>query len=266
MRSLGRNRSQRQARSRASRTISSGTSPRITTVVFDLDDTLYDCFRQRVLAAHRYASRQLLAAGLNQHLKRRLTIAQLLRLRIKLFRQERFLNTLDTRLCAALGLRGRAARRLAKIGRDAYFSYPVRNLRLFPDTLPTLRRLHRSGVRIHIVTAGYLHIQRAKTRMLGLDCSPCVEKIFYTGLTRGRGKKGKLRHVLRTERDPRRVLVVGDRPDSEIRVARELGMWAVRRLGGEFARFKSGTPMEHPHFTIRHVSQLLRLPFEFGGG
>ena len=237
---------------------------RITTVVFDLDDTLYDCYHQRVLAAHRYACRKLLAAGLNRHVGRRLTIPRLLRLRIKLFRQERFLNTLDTRLCAALGLRGRTARRLTKVGRDAYFGYPVRNLRLFPGALPTLRRLHRCGVRIHIVTAGYLHIQRAKTCILGLDPSPYVQKIFYTGLTRGRGKKGKLRHVLRTERDPRRVLVVGDRPDNEIRVARELGMWTVRRLGGEFALFKPRTRAERAHFNIRRVSQLFRLPFDFG--
>ncbi|MCI0402786.1 MAG: HAD family hydrolase [Acidobacteria bacterium] len=246
------------------RAISSGARHRITTVVFDLDDTLYDCYRQRVMAAHRYACRKLLAAGLAGLAGRRLTLAGLMRLRLKLFHQERFLNTLDTRLCAALGLRGRTARRLAKIGRDAYFSYPVRNLRLFPDTLPTLRHLHRRGVRIHIVTAGYLHIQRAKTRILGLDRSPYVEKIFYTGLTRGRGKKGKLRRVLRHERNPRRVLVVGDRPDSEIRVARELGMWAVRRLGGEFARFNSRARRERPHFTIRHPRQLFRLPFEFG--
>jgi FMN phosphatase YigB (HAD superfamily) len=240
---------------------------RITTVVFDLDDTLYDCYRQRVMAAHRYACRQLLAAGLARF-SRRLTIAGLMRLRLKLFHRERFLNTLDARLCTALGLRGRTARRLAKIGRDAYFSYPVRNLRLFPDAVPTLRRLHRSGVRVHIVTAGYLHIQRAKTRLLGLDRSPYVEKIFYTGLTRGRGKKGKLRRVLRhePERNPRRILVVGDRPDSEIRVARELGMWAVRRLGGEFARFNSRNRAERPHFTIRHLRQLFRLPLEFGSG
>jgi len=239
---------------------------RITTVVFDLDDTLYDCYHQRVLAAHRYACRKLLTAGLNRHVGRRLTVAYLLRLRIKLFRQERFLNTLDTRLCAALGLRGRTARRLAKVGRDAYFSYPVRSLRLFPNALPTLRRLHRSGVRVHIVTAGYFHIQRAKTRILSLDRSPYVEKIFYTGLTRGRGKKGKLRQVLRhePERNPRRIVVVGDRPDSEIRVARELGMWAVRRLGGEFALFTPRTRAERAHFNIRRVSQLFRLPFDFG--
>ncbi|HSC77593.1 MAG TPA: hypothetical protein VLB32_03425, partial [Candidatus Acidoferrales bacterium] len=75
---------------------------RITTVVFDLDDTLYDCYRQRVQAAHRYASRKLLAAGLARHTARPLTVGSLTALRLKLFREERNLDTLDRRLIARL--------------------------------------------------------------------------------------------------------------------------------------------------------------------
>jgi len=235
----------------------------ITTVVFDLDDTLYDCYRQRVQAAHRYASRKLLAAGLVRHARRRLTVQSLTQLRLKLFREERNLDTLDRRLVARLKLRGQAARHLAHIGRNAYFSFPVRNLRLFPDAMPTLRRLHRLGARIYLITAGHLHIQRAKTRLLGLDRSPYVHAILFTGLTRGRGKKQRLRRVLRYEPEPRRVLVVGDRSDSEIRAARELGMWAVRRLGGEFAGRRPSNLRERAHFTLRRVSRLFALPFTF---
>ncbi len=236
---------------------------KITTVVFDLDDTLYDCYRQRVQAAHRYSSSKLLAAGLARHTRRRLTAQRLAALRFKLFREERNLDTLDPRLCARLGLRGRIARHFARIGRDAYFGFPVRNLRLFADTMPTLRRLHRLGVRVYIITAGHLHIQGAKTRLLGLDHSPYVHAILYTGLTRGRGKKQRLRRVLRYEPNPRRVLVVGDRADSEIRAARELKMRAVRRLGGEFAGRQPSKPSERAHFTIRRVSHVFDLPFEF---
>jgi len=236
---------------------------KITTVVFDLDDTLYDCYRQRVRAAHRYAAEKLLAAGLARHTRRQPTIPSLTALRLKLFREERNLDTLDRRLCTRLGLRGRTAQHFARLGRDAYFGFPVRNLRLFADTMPTLRRLHRLGVRIYIITAGHLHIQRAKTRILGLDRSPYVHAILYTGLTRGRGKKQRLRRVLRYEANPRRVLVVGDRPDSEIRSARELKMWAVRRLGGEFAGRRPLKPRERAHFTLRRVSHLFKLPFNF---
>ncbi|MGH9803653.1 MAG: HAD family hydrolase [Candidatus Acidiferrales bacterium] len=238
--------------------------PLITTVVFDLDDTLYDCLRQRVLAAHRYASRQLLRAGLQRRLGRRISFERLWRLRLRLFREERNLATLDARLLARLGVAGPLAARLARLGPAAYFSLPVGKLRLFPDTLPTLRRLHRSGVRLYILTAGHKRIQQAKIRALGLNRLPYLRAVFYTGLLAGRGKLHYLRQVLRYEPNPRRILVVGDRPDSEIRAARRLGMWTVRRLGGEFARYRPSHRLERPDFTIRKLSSLFRLPFHFG--
>jgi FMN phosphatase YigB (HAD superfamily) len=236
----------------------------ITTVVFDLDDTLYDCYRQRVLAAHRRACRTLLRGNLRRALGKPLSLDKLYRLRLRLFRQERNLETLDLRLLHRLGLRGRRAARLARLGYRAYFSLPVGRLHLFPDTLPTLRRLHRANVRVFILTAGHLHIQRAKVRVLGLDRLPFVQGIFYTGFLRGRGKANYLRRVLRVEPERKRVLVVGDRPDSEIRAARQLGLWTVRRRGGEFARYQPKDRWERAHFTIRRLGQLFRLPFDFG--
>lgn len=238
--------------------------PRITTVVFDLDDTLYDCHRQRVLAAHRHACKKMLAAGLGRHAGWRLSLQQVLRLRLRLFQQERNPETLDRRLCTRLGVRGRTAARIARVGRRAYFSYPVRRLRLFPDARSTLRRLHYRGVRIYVLTAGLRRIQRAKARLLGLDRLPYIYRISYTGLLRGRGKTKYLRRVLRAEPNPRRVLVVGDRPDSEIRAARELRMWTVRRRGGEFARYRPRHRLEHAHFTIRRLSRIFELGFGFG--
>ncbi len=238
--------------------------PLITVAVFDLDDTLYDCQRQRVLAAHRHAARKMLFHGLARNIGRKLSMEGLVRLRQQLFRENRNLDTLDYRLCLHLGLRGRQARRLARIGRDAYFTYPVRNLRLFSDTRPTLARLHKRGVRICLLTAGFLHIQRAKIRLLKLERTPYIHHIYYTGLTGGRGKKKYLRRVLQVEPDADHVLVVGDRPDSEIRAANELRMWTVQRRGGEFATHKPRNRLERPDFTIRRLSELFRLDLAFG--
>jgi FMN phosphatase YigB (HAD superfamily) len=239
--------------------------PRITAVVFDLDDTLYDCYRQRVLGAHRYACREMLQNNLRRAVGRRVGLEELLRLRLRLFRRERNLDTLDRRLCHQLGVRGGAAARLARVGRRAYFGFPVGRLHLFPETRPTLKRLHGARVRVFILTAGHLKTQKAKARVLGLDRSPYVRNIFFTGLLGGRGKRKYLRQVLKVEPDPRRVLVVGDRPDSEIREARALGMWTVRRRGGEFARYQARNRLERAHFTVRRLSSLFRLGFDFRG-
>jgi FMN phosphatase YigB (HAD superfamily) len=241
------------------------SKPRITTVVFDLDDTLYDCYRQRVLAAHRYACREMLRANLRRAAGDRLTLEKVLRLRLRLFRQERDLNTLDRRLCNRLGVRGGEAQRLARIGRRAYFGFPVGQLRLFPETMPTLKRLHSAGVRVFILTAGRFRTQRDKVRVLGLDPSPYVSDVYLTGMLGGRGKARFLRRVLKQEPNPRQILVVGDRPDSEIREARALGMWTVRRRGGEFARSQARNRLEQAHFTIRRLSSLFRLGFNLQG-
>ena len=242
-----------------------GSRPKISTIVFDLDDTLYDCYRQRVPEANRYACRQLLKAGLRRRGGRRLTAESLLRLRRKLFRQDPDLETLDYRLCRSLGLEEAAARRLAQTGRHAYFSSPVGPLRLFADTLPTLCRLHVAGVRIFILTAGNRRIQQAKTRRLRLDRSPYIQRIFYTGLMRGRGKKDCLRQIIRMPGAKKEILVVGDRPDSEIRAANALGLLTVRRRGGEFAQRPAGSKIARADFSIRRLSELFGLPLEFVG-
>ncbi len=118
-------------------------------------------------------------------------------------------------------------------------------------------------MRIFLLTAGVLQIQRAKIRLLRLERTPSIRGIFYTGLTGGRGKKKYLRKVLQVEPAPEQVLVVGDRPDSEIRAANELGMWTVRRRGGEFATYKPRNRRERADFTIRRLSELFRLGFNF---
>lgn len=240
------------------------TKLRITAAVFDLDDTLYDCHRQRVLAAHRYACRKLLAAGLRRVGGRQPSVQSLYRLRLHLFREEPSHDTLDFRLCRQLGLDRQAAKRLAQVGHRAYFSYPVGRLRLFPDTLPTLKRLRRTGTDIYILTAGRRSIQQAKVRKLGLNRSRYVQGVFYTGLMGRRGKKHYLKRLLRKVGNPKRILVVGDRVDSEIRAARELGLWAVYRKGGEFAAVRPRHRRERAHHTIRRLSELFSLPFDYG--
>lgn len=235
----------------------------ITTVVFDLDDTLYDCYRQRVLRAHRYACRALLPKLRDAGLA--VGFGKLLRERLKLFHETRDLEKLDQRLCARLGVRGRRGRRLARIGRDAYFSLPVGRLKLFPETRPTLRRLARLGVRIFILTAGRRAVQRKKVRALGLDRSPFISGIFYAPIPSGEsGKQRELARILRWEPDPGRILVVGDRPNREIQAANELGMVSVRRRAGEFTRVEPKTRKEKAQFRIRRLSEIFRLGLRFG--
>ncbi|MGH9650705.1 MAG: HAD family hydrolase, partial [Terriglobales bacterium] len=147
----------------------------------------------------------------------------------------------------------------------AYFSTPVGRLRLFPGAQRLLRYLKRRGVRNFIVSFGDPDTQRAKVVALGLDRETAVENIFYADRDQALTKQDVFRSILRSvESDPARVLVVGDRPASEIRAGKELGMRTVRMRHGEFAALEPESDAERADHEMKRITHLRRLPFHFG--
>ena len=231
--------------------------PLITVVLFDLDDTLYDCLSQRVVAAHRHASHALAAAGLPA------SPDEILKLRLAAMEADPRLEYVDLEVGRQLGVPVNDQTRRAS--QAAYFSAPVGRLRLFPGALTLLRYLKRRGVRNFIVSYGDPQTQHAKVMALGLDREPAVENIFYADRARVLRKEDVFRTILRVvESDPTRVLVVGDRPSSEIRAGKSLGMHTVRMRHGEFRTQEPQGDAERADFEIRRISDLRKLPFRLG--
>ncbi|HEX7286595.1 MAG TPA: HAD family hydrolase, partial [Candidatus Angelobacter sp.] len=143
----------------------------IRCVIFDLDDTLYDCFGQRVRPAHRHAAAAMVKAGLKA------TVEAVYRARMKAFRNDPMLRHIDPEVCRQFGAED--VERISKAARDAYFNLPVGRLKLFRGTMPLLRFLHSRGVRVFIVSFGEPKIQKAKVKALGLEGRPAIDKIFY---------------------------------------------------------------------------------------
>jgi FMN phosphatase YigB (HAD superfamily) len=233
--------------------------PLITTVIFDLDDTLYDCFGQRVRAAHLGAAIAMAGAGLPASAK------EIFQVRMQAYEDDPQLTHIDERVCEHFGVPPRERERLMRASRHAFFTLPVGKLRLFPSTLKVLRGLKKRGVKIFVVSFGDLETQRAKVAALGLDREPSIDHLFYADTDSLMTKEAIFRSILRNaEGDPRRVLVVGDRPSSEIRAGNALGMHTVRLRGGEFARLKPQGPDEQADFEISKIDAVLKLPFELG--
>src|SRR5262249_47583671 len=115
-----------------------GKWPLIRSVIFDLDDTLYDCFGQWVRVAHRYAARAMVKTGLVAE------VEAVYRARMRAFRRDPMLRHIDAEVCRRFDAGDPEAVSLA--ARDAYFKCRVGSLRLFPGTLPLLRHLHARGV------------------------------------------------------------------------------------------------------------------------
>jgi FMN phosphatase YigB (HAD superfamily) len=231
--------------------------PLIRCVIFDLDDTLYDCLGQRVRPAHRHAAEAMVAAGL------RGTVEQVYRARLLAFHTDPMLRHIDAAVIRHFGAENPEA--VSKAAHDAYFACPVGKLTLFRGTPPLLHFLKKSGVRIFITTFGDVETQHAKVKALGLDREPAVEKIYYADRAKRMTKESAFRQIqAETGIAPNEILVVGDRPMSEIRAAKTLGMHTVRLRRGEFASQKPAEDLERADFEIANISEVRNLRYQFG--
>jgi FMN phosphatase YigB (HAD superfamily) len=231
--------------------------PLIRCVIFDLDDTLYDCLGQRVPVAHRHAAQAMVEAGLNAD------VEAVYRARMQAFRQDPMLRYIDPEVSRRFGAEDPDA--ISRAAREAYFNCPVGQLRLFPGSLPLLRFLAGRGVRNFIVSFGEPEIQHAKVKALGLDREPSIEKIYYADRSNVLTKQAafcKIQH--RTGFAAAEILVVGDRPAREIRAGRELGMHTVRLRHGEFKTQMPVGKEEEPDFVLDEISRVRHLPFKWG--
>ena len=225
-------------------------------VIFDLDDTLYDCMGQRVRPAHRHAAQAMVDAGLKAR------VEAVYRARMRAFHKDPMLLHIDAEVCRQF--HADDPETITAVARDAYFHCPVGKLTLFSGTRPLLRFLKKSGVRNFIVSFGEPSIQRAKIKALGLDKERAVEAVFYADRDRMLTKAAAFRKIQKTTRLPAgQILVVGDRPMSEIRAGKELGMHTVRIHRGEFVSQSPAGPEEEPDYVVRNIAEIRKLPFEF---
>ena len=231
--------------------------PLIRCVIFDLDDTLYDCLGQRVRMTHRYAAQAMVGAGLKADAE------AVYRARMRAFRTDPMLRHIDAEVTRHFGAEN--PEEISRIAREAYFNCPVGELSLFPGSLPLLRFLAKRGVRNFIVSFGEPKIQHAKVKALGLDREPSVEKIYFADRNNVLTKEAAFRKIQkRTRLTPSEILIVGDRPAREIRAGKELGMRTVRLRHGEFKSQMPVGPEEEPNYVIGKISEVRKLPFMWG--
>jgi len=233
--------------------------PLIRCVIFDLDDTLYDCLGQRVRPAHRHAAEAMVASGLKA------TVEKVYHARLRAFHTDPMLRHIDAEVIRQFGAENPEA--VSKAAHDAYFACPVGKLTLFRGTAPLLHTLRRNGVRIFITTFGDVETQHAKVKALGLHTEAAIEKIYYADRAKRMTKESAFRQIQSgTGIPPNQILVVGDRPMSEIRAAKTLGMHTVRLRRGEFASQKPADKLERADFEITNISQVRKLPYRFSSG
>ncbi|HET9182987.1 MAG TPA: HAD family hydrolase [Candidatus Angelobacter sp.] len=233
------------------------TGALIRCVIFDLDDTLYDCLGQRVRPSHRHAAEAMVKAGLKAR------VEAVYRARMRAFRHDPMLRYIDPTVCRQFNAADAEA--ISRAAHDAYFNCPVGKLTLFRGTKPLLRFLHSRGVKVFIVSFGEPQIQKAKVKSLGLEAEPAIDTIFYADRDKLLTKEAAFQMIQQELALPaEQVLIVGDRPMREIRAGNELGMHTVRIRHGEFAAQEPRNEMEEPDYEVKNISEVRGLPYLWG--
>ena len=196
--------------------------PSIRAVVFDLDDTLFDCLGQCVGPAHREAARAMAEAGA------RASVEEILETRLALAGVERDLDD-----AVAATFRSVNPAKVAEAGRRAFFDRDPGPITPFPFAAEVLAKA-RAVARTVLLSTGHPPTQRKKLATLGLEGA--FDDLLLDDVFGRSAKELVLEGWAAKAGIPRgSVLVVGDRPDNEIAAAIRLGMQALRIRGGEFA-------------------------------
>ena len=221
----------------------------IKALIFDLDDTLYDCSNTlsrnrrrelaRVVARYKGCSEEE-AQGFLQGDEEVRKYGRYEGLAHHLGLPPSFLNEIQ-----------------AVLQRPPDLS----QIKLFPNVPPTLQALRGRGLKVFLVTSGNLEEQEAKLNQLGLK--PLLDEVMIVKRD-GEGKaKGDCfqRLMKKYHLTPKEVMCVGDRIEDELAAAAALGMTtAMLRHGQHYERFASSSQREMvPDFFIKNIGELLGL-------
>lgn len=218
---------------------------KVKALLFDLDDTLFDCCGLLVEAARRRAARAMVQAGLpcseEQAYREQIELAEQHGPRFEVFDAMAEMHNMPPTL--------------AQVALAAYNSEEVGDIQPFADVPETLAELRAQGYKLLLYTSGVYARQQKKIQALGLQ--PFFDEILINDVETGEHRDDCFqelltRHHLRADE----VVCVGDRVQSEIKTGNSLGMITVQLLHGRFKDLVPKTDMEEPDYRINRISEL----------
>ncbi len=219
-------------------------SARVKAIIFDLDDTLYDCSGTLVLKRKKLAAKVISKAikcSETEALKLQLEIEERLGPKADIAREISVLYNLPEEFCKEIT--------------NTINTLEVEGAILFPDTMDSINELKRIGYKLFLVTFGNREMQEKKINFLGLERA--YDEIIITESPQGQEKCFK-EILTKYDLEPEQVLCVGDKFKDEIEVGKKLGMsTALMKHGRHYHFYKSEINDEGPYLHITKVSDLL---------
>ena len=220
-------------------------SDRIKAIIFDLDDTLYDCSGTLVLKSRKLAAKIISKAvkcSETEALKLQLELEDRLGPKADIFHKIANQYNLPEDFCEEIS--------------NTINTMEVEGATLFPGTMASIDELKRTGYKLFLVTFGNREIQEKKIKVLDLESA--FDEIIITENPLGKEKCFK-EILAKYGLEPEQVLCVGDKIKDEIEVGKRLGMsTALMKHGRHYHFYKSEINDGEPYLHITKVSDLLR--------
>ena len=220
-------------------------SDRIKAIIFDLDDTLYDCSGTLVLKSRKLAAKiisKAIKCSETEALKLQLELEDRLGPKADIFHEIANQYNLPEDFCEEIS--------------NTINALEVEGATLFPGTMASIDELKRTGYKLFLVTFGNREIQEKKIKVLDLESA--FDEIIITENPLGKEKCFK-EILAKYGLEPEQVLCVGDKIKDEIEVGKRLGMsTALMKHGRHYHFYKSEINDGEPYLHITKVSDLLR--------
>ena len=220
-------------------------SDRIKAIIFDLDDTLYDCSGTLVLKSRKLAAKIISKAvkcSETEALKLQLELEDRLGPKADIFHKIANQYNLPEDFCEEIS--------------NTINTLEVEGAILFPGTMASIDELKRTGYKLFLVTFGNREIQEKKIKVLDLESA--FDEIIITENPLGKEKCFK-EILAKYGLEPEQILCVGDKIKDEIEVGKRLGMsTALMKHGRHYHFYKSEINDGEPYLHITKVSDLLR--------
>lgn len=226
------------------------SSRKIRAIIFDLDDTLYDCSGTLVLRGRRQAAVKI---------ARLINCSEEEAYSLQLEMDEKFgVNTnIYEKIVTLYHLPSTYAQELL----EEFVHIDISDITVFPDVMDTMIQLKGRGYWVVLVTSGDKEIQRKKIDVLGLN-NRYFDDIVITERNKGQSKKACFQEIMkRYDLQPEEVICVGDKIDDELAASKSLGMVTLMFEHGRHykAYLKVQDKYIKPDYFIKHIKDILEL-------
>ena len=220
----------------------------IKVLIFDLDDTLYDCSGTLILRGRRQVAKTLskmISCSEDEAFQLQMEAEETCGVRVNVYEKIVSLYQLPTTCTKKL--------------LEEFIHIDISNIALFSDVIDTLAQLKMRGYKLFLITSGENQVQNKKIDVLGIR-NNYFDEIIISDRNIAQTKLACFKDVIqRYHLKPEEIICVGDKIEDELTAGKTLGMITVMFEHGRPYKAYLKEPEKYikPDYFIKNIKELL---------